>query len=55
MDTSARLAELGVFIPAIRYPTVPRGEAMLRLTITALHTDADIDQLERALHNTGLL
>nr|WP_224784308.1 6-carboxyhexanoate--CoA ligase [Corynebacterium amycolatum] len=55
MDTSARLAELGVFIPAIRYPTVPRGEAMLRLTITALHTDADIDQLERALRNTGLL
>lgn len=55
MDTSAQLAELGVFIPAIRYPTVPRGEAMLRLTITALHTDADIDQLERALRNTGLL
>lgn len=55
MDTSAQLAELGVFIPAIRYPTVPRGEAMLRLTITALHTDADIDQLELALRNTGLL
>lgn len=55
MDASARLAELGVFIPAIRYPTVPRGEAMLRLTITALHTDADIDQLEWALRNTGLL
>lgn len=55
MDTSAQLAELGVFIPAIRFPTVPRGEAMLRLTITALHTDADIDQLERALRNTGLL
>lgn len=55
IDSSVQLAELGVFIPAIRYPTVPRGEAMLRLTITALHTDADIDQLERALHNTGLL
>lgn len=55
MDVSARLAELGVYIPAIRYPTVPRGEAMLRLTITALHTDADIDRLEQALRNTGLL
>lgn len=55
MDASAQLAELGVFIPAIRYPTVPRGEAMLRLTITALHTDADIDQLEWALRTTGLL
>lgn len=55
MEASAKLAERGVFIPAIRYPTVPRGEAMLRLTITALHTDADIDQLERALRTTGLL
>ncbi|MDK8758901.1 6-carboxyhexanoate--CoA ligase [Corynebacterium sp. MSK151] len=55
MDASARLAELDVYIPAIRYPTVPRGEAMLRLTITALHTDADIDRLEQALRNTGLL
>ena len=55
MDATARLAELGVYIPAIRYPTVPRGEAMLRLTITALHTDADIDRLEQALRNTGLL
>nr|WP_224786597.1 MULTISPECIES: 6-carboxyhexanoate--CoA ligase [Corynebacterium] len=55
MDASAQLAELGVFIPAIRYPTVPRGEAMLRLTITALHTDADIDQLEWALRTTDLL
>lgn len=55
MDATARLAELGVYIPAIRYPTVPRGEAMLRLTITALHTDADIDQLEWALRNTDLL
>ncbi|MFW9178093.1 aminotransferase class I/II-fold pyridoxal phosphate-dependent enzyme [Corynebacterium amycolatum] len=55
MDATARLAELGVYIPAIRYPTVPRGEAMLRLTITALHTDADIDRLEQALRHTGLL
>ena len=37
MDASARLAELGVYIPAIRYPTVPRGEAMLRLTLSLIH------------------
>ncbi len=55
MVASTRLAELGVFIPAIRYPTVPRGEAMLRLTITARHTDADIDQLEQALRSAGLI
>lgn len=55
MAASEQLRELGVFIPAIRYPTVPRGEAMLRLTITARHTDTDIDQLERALRSTSLI
>ncbi|AZA09149.1 aminotransferase class I/II-fold pyridoxal phosphate-dependent enzyme [Corynebacterium pseudopelargi] len=32
-----QLFDQGWFIPAIRYPTVPDGEAMLRLTITARH------------------
>lgn len=55
MDVSAQLTELGMFTPVIRYLTVPRDEAMLRLTITTLHTDTDTDQLELALRNTGLL
>lgn len=55
MAASTRLAELDVFIPAIHYPTVARGEAMLRLTITARHTDADIDQLGLALRTAGLI
>lgn len=50
---SARLAERGVFIPAIRYPTVPRGAAMLRLTVTAAHTGDDIDELASALAAVG--
>ena len=39
------LREQGVFIPAIRYPTVARGRARLRITLTANHTAADISQL----------
>jgi 8-amino-7-oxononanoate synthase len=46
---AAALREQGIFIPAIRYPTVARGQARLRLTLTAAHTDADLAQLLTAL------
>jgi 8-amino-7-oxononanoate synthase len=39
------LREQGLFIPAIRFPTVARGEARLRVTLTASHTPGDLDQL----------
>ncbi len=44
-------ASRGIFIPAIRYPTVARGQARLRLTLTAAHTPADLAQLLTALHS----
>ena len=43
------LRERGVFIPAIRYPTVARGEARLRITVTASHTKDDIAALQSTL------
>jgi 7-keto-8-aminopelargonate synthetase-like enzyme len=43
------LRELGFFIPAIRYPTVARGQARLRITLTADHTADDVAQLVTAL------
>jgi len=43
-----------IFLPAIRYPTVARGAARLRLTVTAAHTPADLDQLQAALDALGL-
>ncbi|HWD08754.1 MAG TPA: dethiobiotin synthase, partial [Actinomycetota bacterium] len=46
MALSARLADLGVFVPAIRPPSVPPGTARLRVTVTAAHTD---EQLNAAL------
>jgi 8-amino-7-oxononanoate synthase len=46
---SARLWECGFYIPAIRPPTVPEGKARLRLTITALHTNKQIEQLVEVL------
>jgi 7-keto-8-aminopelargonate synthetase-like enzyme len=51
---SAALRNQGIFIPAIRYPTVPRGQARLRLTLTAAHTPADLEQLMAALRTLNL-
>ena len=43
------LRNQNIFVPAIRYPTVARGEARLRVTVTAAHNADDIKQLAAAL------
>lgn len=44
------LREKGIWVTAIRPPTVPAGTARLRLTLTAAHEAADITALLEALH-----
>jgi 8-amino-7-oxononanoate synthase len=46
---STALWERGLWVPAIRPPTVPAGTARLRLSLSAAHTAADIDRLLGAL------
>jgi 8-amino-7-oxononanoate synthase len=43
------LRQRGLFVPAIRPPTVPPGGARLRLSFMATHTDAHVARLLDAL------
>ena len=52
MALAARLDAAGLRVPGIRPPTVPEGEARLRITLCASHTEADVDALLHALQNT---
>ena len=45
MQVSAKLQEQGILIPAIRYPTVAKGQARLRASLMATHTK---EQLQTA-------
>lgn len=45
----AALLEQGFYVSAIRTPTVAKGQARLRITLTANHTENDIEQLVAAL------
>ena len=42
LDVSAKLLEKGILIPAIRYPTVAKGEARLRASLMATHTREEL-------------
>ncbi len=49
MAAMDQLREAGLFIPSIRFPTVARNEARLRVTVSASHTEDDVARLRDAL------
>ncbi len=46
---SSELRSLGLWVPAVRPPTVPAGTARLRISLSAAHDESDIEQLVSAL------
>ena len=49
LQLAERLRDRGVWVSAIRPPTVPVGTARLRITLCAAHGEADVDRLLEAL------
>lgn len=45
MDIAAKLKERGFLVPAIRYPTVAKGAARLRVSVSAVSSDSDLVEL----------
>jgi 8-amino-7-oxononanoate synthase len=51
---SDALWDRGIWVPAVRPPTVPQGSARLRITFSAAHEEAEVDRLVAALRDIGL-
>lgn len=50
LSLSAALRERGIWVAAIRPPTVPQGTARLRITLSAAHSAEDVKRLTETLH-----
>lgn len=49
LQVSAQLEKEGLLVPAIRYPSVPKNQARLRITISAQHSENQVARLLDAL------
>ena len=54
MDISAELLKSGLLVPAIRPPSVPAGSSRLRVTLSAAHSESQIEALLDGLHSHGV-
>ena len=50
---SEGLRQRGIWVAAIRPPTVPQGTARLRITLSAAHQTTDVAKLTEALHDVA--
>ena len=52
LSAAVALESQGFLVPAIRFPTVPRGTARLRVSLSAAHSTTAIQSLAQALAKT---
>jgi 8-amino-7-oxononanoate synthase len=55
LDLATALQSDGFLVPAIRYPTVAKGAARLRITVTAAHKAAQIRELCKAIKRSSAI
>ena len=55
LNLASALQSDGFLVPAIRYPTVAKGAARLRITVTAAHEEAQIEALCETIKRRGCL
>ncbi|MCD6459548.1 8-amino-7-oxononanoate synthase [bacterium] len=54
MEISSFLYDNGLIVPGIRYPTVPRNQSRLRISLQATHSDNDIDKLIEVMKDVAI-
>ena len=52
-EISKKMLEKGVFVIGFSYPVVPKGQARIRIQISAAHTQKQIDYVLNAFKNVG--
>ena len=55
VDLSEKLLEAGIWAPAVRYPSVPRGRARIRVSISAASSADDILRLSEIVNSQGAI
>ena len=50
---AADLLDEGIYVIGFSYPVVPKGEARIRVQISAAHTDGDLDRAVAAFVKVG--
>ena len=53
LELSDQLLKEGVFAQAIRYPTVKKGQARLRISLSAMHRQEHLDSALEAFRRAG--
>jgi len=44
VEISRRLREEGIYVVGFTYPVVPKGQARIRVQLSAAHSDEDVDR-----------
>ena len=52
-EMARRLLEEGIYVIAFSYPVVPRGQARIRVQISAMHTREDLERAVAAFTRVG--